>query len=148
VTYTAAGAAVTRPSPGPLASSASRSPPRPRFDPTDVEGPAAQISGKRPLRSLFLEIQILWRCGQFLQIGTRMEGRGDLFGMRRDIGTDDIQTHIVDPDRPSAYQLHSIRERHVVQRNTVPSRSTGSPPRIRTSFELGYPLGHWPASMI
>ena len=41
-----------------------------------------------------------------------MNSRGDLFDMRGVIGTDHIHTHVVNPDRPSSYQLHSIRERH------------------------------------
>jgi hypothetical protein len=66
---------------------------------------------QRPLRGLLLEIQILWRWGQFLRIGTRKDSWGDLFGMRWVIGTDDIDTNVVNPNRPSAYHLHSIRER-------------------------------------
>jgi hypothetical protein len=34
-----------------------------------------------------------------------------LFGTRWDIGTDDIDTNVVNPDRPSACHLYSIRER-------------------------------------
>src|SRR5260370_12661315 len=43
--------------------------------------------------------------------------------------------------------LLSTAKPNVVHRNTVPSRSAGSPPWISTSLELGYQVGHRLASM-
>jgi hypothetical protein len=57
-----------------------------------------------------------------------MEGRNGLFRIRRFVVTNRVNINIVNPDGPSAYQLHSLRKRHGVLGMSRPLDSPNSLP--------------------